>query len=100
MYCITVKMELKAGTRKRFLDAMLPNAEASARDEPGCLAFDVLELREEPDSFLLYEIYESEAAFEDHKQTPHYKDCRTAIDDLLERQTISAMDVIARNPSR
>lgn len=100
MYCIIVKMELKAGTRRQFLEAMLPNAEASVREEPGCLTFDVLEVRDEPDTFLLYEIYESQAAFEDHKQTPHYKACRTAIDDLLERQTISAMDVIARNPSR
>ncbi len=100
MYCIIVRMELKAGVRNKFLDAMLLNAEASARDEPGCLTFDVLEARDEPDCFLLYEIYESQAAFEDHKQTSHFKACRAAIDDLLERQTISATDVIARNPSR
>jgi quinol monooxygenase YgiN len=79
-------MELKAGVRNKFLDAMLLNAEASVRDEPGCA------------TFLLYEIYESQAAFEDHKLTPHFNACRAAIDDLLERQTISATDVIARNP--
>jgi quinol monooxygenase YgiN len=100
VYCIIVRMELKAGVRKKFLDAMLVNAEASVRDEPGCIAFDVLEARDEPDCFLLHEIYDSQAAFEDHKQTPHFKDCRAAIDGLLERQTISATDVIARNPSR
>ena len=53
MYCIIVKMELKPGARKEFLDAMLVNAEASARDEPGCHAFDVVESRDEPDCFLL-----------------------------------------------
>ena len=100
MYCITVGMELKAGVREKFLDAMLANAGASVRDEPGCVTFDVLKARDEPDSFLLYEIYDSQAAFEDHLQTPHFKACRAAIDDLLERQTVSKSDVIAMNPSR
>jgi quinol monooxygenase YgiN len=100
VYSIIVKTELKAGMRKQFLDAMLPNAEASARDEPGCWAFDVLEMREEPDTFLLYEIYESQAAFEDHKQSPHYKACRAAVADLIERQTVLRSDVISMNPSR
>lgn len=86
MYCITVKTELKAGMRKRFVDAMLPNAAASAREEPG--------------TFLLYEICESQDALEDHKQTPHYKASRTVITDLIERQTVPRSDVIAMNPSR
>jgi quinol monooxygenase YgiN len=100
MYSIIVKTELKAGTRKQFLAAMLPNAEASVRDEPGCMVFDVLEMRDEPDTFLLYEIYESQTAFEDHKQTQHYKACRAVVADLIERQTAQRSDVIALNPSR
>lgn len=100
MYSIIVKTELKAGTRKQFLAAMLSNAEASARDEPGCRIFDVLEMRDEPDTFLLYEIYESQAAFEDHKQTPHYKACREVVAELIERQTVLRSDVISMNQSR
>jgi quinol monooxygenase YgiN len=100
MYCIIVRTELKERARKKFLDAMLANAEASVRDEPGCIVFDVLEMREEPDTFLLYEIYESQAAFEDHKQTAHCKACRAVTPDLIERQTVMLSDVIAMNPSR
>lgn len=100
MYCIIVKTELKRGTRKEFLDAMLSNAEASVRDEPGCLVFDVLEMREEADTFLLYEVYETPAALEDHKQTPHYRATREVVGDLIERQTVLRSDVIALNPSR
>lgn len=100
MYSIIVKTELKEGARKKFLDAMLPYAEASVRDERGCLTLDVLEMREEPDTFLLYEIYESQAAFEDHKQTAHCKACRAVTPDLIERQTVMLSDVIAMNPSR
>jgi len=100
VYCIIVKTELKPGTRKEFLEAMLPNAEASVRDEPGCLVFDVLEMREEPDTFLLYEVYETPAALEDHKQTPHYKAAREVVGELIERQTVLRSDVIGLNPSR
>jgi len=98
MYCIIVRTELKEGARKKFLDAMLANAEASVRDEPGCVVFDVLEMREEPDTFLLYEIYESQAALENHKQTPHYKASRETVTDLIERQTVLRSDVISLNP--
>lgn len=100
MYCIIVKTELKQGTRKKFLDAMLPNAEASVRDEPGCLVFDILEMREEPDTFLLYEVYETPAALEDHKQTAHYTAARAVVGDLIEKQTVLRSDIIALNPSR
>jgi autoinducer 2-degrading protein len=100
LYCIIVKTELKPGTRKEFLDAMLPNAEASVREEPGCLVFDVLEMREEADTFLLYEVYETAAALDDHKQTAHYKATREVVGELIERQTVLRSDVIALNPSR
>ena len=84
---------------KRFLDAMPPNAEDAARDQPGCTVFDVLEAREEPDTFLLYEIYESHDALEDHKQTQHYHASRAVVTDLIERQSVPRSDAIAINPS-
>lgn len=100
MYCIVVKTVLKPGNRKAFLDAMLPNAEASVRDEPGCFVFDVLEAREEDDTFYLYEIYESEAALAAHKATPHYTASRAAVTDLIAEQSVIRADVIAMNPAR
>lgn len=100
MYCIVVRSELKEGTRKAFLDAMLPNAEASVRDEPGCLVFDVIEDKTDPNTFHLYEIYESEAALAAHKETPHYAACRGVVNDLLAKQTVIRADVIAMNPAR
>ncbi len=100
MYCIVVKTQLKPGTRKTFLDAMLPNAEASVRDEPGCLVFDVLEAREEDDTFYLYEIYIDQAALAAHKETPHYQASRAVVNDLIAEQSVIRADVIAMNPNR
>ena len=98
MYCIIVKTKLKPGTRKAFLDAMLPNAEASVRDEEGCLVFDVLEAREEDDTFYLYEVYTSTQALELHKQTPHYAASRAVVGDLIAEQSVIRSNVTALNP--
>ena len=100
MYCIIVKTKLKAGKTDEFLAAMLPNAQASVRDEPGCHTFDVLQDREDPELFWLYEIYEDEAALADHKLTPHYKASRSVVTDLIAEQSVIRADVLAVNPQR
>ncbi|HEY9163984.1 MAG TPA: putative quinol monooxygenase [Magnetovibrio sp.] len=100
MYCIIVKTELKPGTRKAFLNAMLPNAEASVRDEPGCFVFDVIECRDEADTFYLYEIYADQNALALHKETPHYQASRAVVNDLIARQSVIRADVISMNPAR
>ena len=98
MYCIIVKVELNPGTRARFLEAMLENARSSVSDEPGCMVFDVLEAREEADTFYLYEIYTDQDALQDHKQTTHYQSTRAVINDLIARQSVIRAEVLARNP--
>ncbi len=99
MYCIIVKNVLKPGTKDAYLAAMLPNAEASVRDEPGCQRFDVLEAREEPETFYLYEIYDDPAALAAHKETPHYKESRIALADCVAETSVIRADVLARVPN-
>jgi len=100
MYCIVVKTQLKPGTRKAFLDAMLPNAEASVRDEPGCQVFDVLEAREEDDTIYLYEIYTDPNALTAPKETPHYASSRAVVTDLIAEHRVSPPVCIAMNPAQ
>ena len=64
MYSLLLKTYLQPGSLERFMEAMSVNAASSVRDEPGCLVFDVLRDRSEPDLVWLYEVYEDEAAFE------------------------------------
>lgn len=100
MYCIIVKNTVKEGCRDRYLEAMLPNAKASVENEPGCLVFDVLEAREEPNTFYLYEVYESTDALEVHKQTDHYKSSRPVLTDIMESTSVIRSDIIALNPEK
>lgn len=100
MYCIIVKNTVKEGCRERYLEAMLPNAKASVENEPGCIAFDVLEAREEPNTFYLYEIYESTEALDVHKQTDHYKESRPVLSEIMESTSVIRSDVLAINSAK
>ena len=71
-FVILVDFKLRPGAQPAFRRLIDANARASTHDEPGCRRFDVLEPKGEPDRILLYEIYDDRAAFEAHKNTPHY----------------------------
>lgn len=98
MYCIVVKNVIREGARDEYLAAMLPNARASVENEAGCLVFDVLEAKEEPNTFYLYEIYTSPDALQSHKQTTHYLASRPLIADLVVEQSVLRADVVEMNP--
>ena len=98
MYSIIVKTTLKPDTREQFLQAMLENAAESVRAEPGCVRFDVLEDKADDLLFYLYEIYDDEAALEEHKKTKHYSDCRAIVSELISEQSVIRANVLAQNP--
>lgn len=100
MYCLLLKTQLKPGAYAAFMDAMRVNAAASVRDEPGCLTFDVLRDRSDPDLLWLYEVYVDEAAFEAHMRTPHFLASRPLVEPLIERQDAIEADLLALNPAR
>ena len=54
------------------------NARISTGTEAGCRRFDVIEPANDPDSVLLYEIYDDRAAFDAHVASPHYASFDTA----------------------
>lgn len=99
MYCIVVKNEVKPGSRDAYLAAMLPNAKASVEKEPGCISFDVLEAREEENTFYLYELYTDTAALQAHKATEHYLSSRPLLSEIVMATSVIRADVIERNPA-
>ena len=65
-----------------FIKASLKNHKGSIQ-EAGNLRFDVLQLKENPAEFLLYEAWESEKASAEHKKTPHYLKWRETVADWM-----------------
>ena len=86
MFSLVVQMEVRPGRREEFLAGMAANAEASVRDEPGCLRFDVCSVDGDENRFLLYELYRDAAAFAAHKSAPHFAQWRTVAEQVLESQ--------------
>jgi (4S)-4-hydroxy-5-phosphonooxypentane-2,3-dione isomerase len=69
---IVARWRPRGGERDK-IEAILRELVSEIRKEPGNLAFVAQRSNDDPYEFLLYEQYESEQAFRDHQQTPHFK---------------------------
>lgn len=87
-FVVVVDFELTAGAGDAFRDLVAANARASARTEPGCRRFDVVELDGPAGRVLLYEIYDDEAAFRAHCGTAHFAAFDAASAPLVVRKTV------------
>lgn len=65
-----------------FINASVENHKHSIK-EPGNLRFDVLQDKNDPNKFVLYEAYESEEASAAHKETAHYLKWRETVADMM-----------------
>jgi quinol monooxygenase YgiN len=77
-YVVLVEFRLRSGSRRDFRPLVDENARTSAHEEAGCRRFDVIEPAGDPDSILLYEIYDDRAAFDAHVASRHYARFDTA----------------------
>ena len=72
-------MYVIVGTHKilpEFLDGYIQNIKrhaASSQEEPGCSRYEVLRDLDDPTTFLLYEVFEDEAAYKAHAASDHHE---------------------------
>jgi quinol monooxygenase YgiN len=78
MFVVCVHVRVKSAHVREFTAACRANAQNTVR-EPGALRFDVLQQQDDPERFVLYEVYRDEAAAAAHKETAHYKTWRDAV---------------------
>ncbi|MEM7694216.1 MAG: putative quinol monooxygenase [Pseudomonadota bacterium] len=88
MFAILVTIRTAPGERDTFLPLVQKNAAASVADEPGCHRFDVLIDPAEPDTVLLYEVYDAADDLDAHRNTPHYKAFDAAAGPLVVERSI------------
>ncbi|WP_366554258.1 putative quinol monooxygenase [Aquibaculum sediminis] len=96
MYVILVQFDIKEGYVESFRDLIVENAISSRTDEPGCLQFDVCEAP--GGTFHLYEIYENEARFNEHKATPHFNKFNEATSSMVAAKNVVACHLISGGP--
>ena len=92
---LLVEFLVRPGFVERFGELILANAQASVEHERGCRRFDVLVAAEDRRRFVLYEIYDDEAAFDLHLRSPHYRSFAAAIDGEVEDRSVRRLGFYA-----
>ena len=82
MYVVAVTVFVKPEQVAAFVDATLDNAR-NTRREPGNVRFDVSQAEDDPNRFLLYEVYREKDDFAQHQQTEHYLRWKSTVADWM-----------------
>jgi len=82
MFVQLVHIRIKPGRAGDFLDVFRVNYEGT-RAEPGNYRFDVLRDPADENHFVVYEVFENEAAVDAHRQTDHYRRTAAALTELM-----------------
>jgi autoinducer 2-degrading protein len=72
-FVLAVRLDIKPDCVNDFMAGLLENAKSARETEPGCRQFDVPVDPSDATKVMLYEVYDSAAAFEAHQQTAHFK---------------------------
>jgi len=82
MIVTCVHIHVKPECLEAFKEITLYNHEHT-RKEAGNLRFDVLENAKEANRFVLYEVFESREAANEHKKTEHYAKWRDTVAEMM-----------------
>jgi autoinducer 2-degrading protein len=95
-----VTVHVKPEHVAEFIAATRKNHEGSRR-EAGNHRFDVLQAKDDPCRFLLYEVFAGDEAVEAHRKTAHYLEWRASVEPWMAkpREARSHRIVAPENPS-
>lgn len=82
MIVTVVAIHVKPESIDAFIEATKINHNNSIK-EPGNLRFDVLQSRDNPSMFTLYEAYKTDEDAAAHKTTPHYAVWRDTVESMM-----------------
>ena len=82
MFIVHVHVHVKPEFIKAFKAASLENARNSVQ-EPGIARFDVIQQKDDPNHFVLVEVYRTPDDPAEHKKTAHYAKWRDTVADMM-----------------
>jgi autoinducer 2-degrading protein len=80
MHVVVVFLEAERGRQDDVREALIAYAGTCLEREPGCQRYDVSLDPVEGSSFLLYQVYDDQAAYMAHRELPHYAEFRILVD--------------------
>lgn len=72
MISLVIIVEVAEGKANLFAEYIVEEARDVMASEPGCRSFVVSRSVEEPHTFTLAEVYDDQAALDQHRLTPHF----------------------------
>ena len=92
---IVATLKVKAGKETEFETVFRDLQGAVAKDEPGCLLYQVFKSRSQPSTYVVMEQYKSQADLDAHRATPHFTAAGPKLGAVLDgRPTIELMDKV------
>lgn len=88
MIVVLVFVHVKKGSEEIFREASIENAKNSL-NEPGFMAFDIMQQEDDPSKFVFREIYKDMNVSARHKESAHYLKWRSIVDGLMEETRYS-----------
>ncbi|MFO1395480.1 MAG: putative quinol monooxygenase [Burkholderiales bacterium] len=85
-YTVIAKLKAAPGKADALAQLLREQAAVVRREEPGCLAYIPHRDVADPETFVFYEVYRDEAAFELHRASPHL----AAFRERREREALAA----------
>ncbi len=82
MVIVCVHVHVKPDCVEAFKQASIENARNSV-NEPGIARFDVLQQQDDPNRFVLVEVYRTPDDPARHKETDHYKTWRDTVESMM-----------------
>jgi autoinducer 2-degrading protein len=82
MFVQFVHIRVKPDKISEFLDVFRVNFEGTSR-EPGNFRFDVLQDPEDDTHYVIYEVFDTAEAVDDHRKTAHYKATTEKLESLM-----------------
>ena len=82
MVVTCVYVHVKPDAVDKFINETIINHRESVK-EPGNMRFDFIQQADDNCRFMIFEVFESEQAVADHKNTAHYQIWRDSVADLM-----------------
>lgn len=82
MFIVHVYVHVKPGFVEVFKEATVENARNSVQ-EAGIARFDVIQQQDDPNRFVLVEVYRTAADPGKHKETAHYQTWRDTVAEMM-----------------
>ncbi len=95
MLVVVVFLEAERGREAELRAALRAHAKACLEQEPGCRRYDLSVDPLEGAAFLLYQVYEDEAAYLAHRELPHYADFRILTDPWVRTRRVLTYEAVA-----